>query len=89
MATDRTEEVYAAEEQALTAQEFGVFPNPSKGQLTITVDKPSSINIVDMKGGKLVEAFVEKSMTLTMQPGLYLVNLRRGRLSQTKKLVID
>jgi endoglucanase len=89
MATDRAEEASAEEEEILTEQEFGVFPNPSTGQLTITVDKPSRVNVVDMKGGKLVEAFVEKNITLTMQPGLYLVNLTRGRLSQTKKIIVN
>jgi endoglucanase len=87
-ATDHTEIMAITPEGESLDDAFAVFPNPSEGKITIKVDKPSTIHIMDVKGALLLDTFVEKSLTVDMFSGLYLVQMKRSGISQTKKFVV-
>jgi beta-glucanase (GH16 family) len=68
---------------------LSVFPNPSAGSVTIQVNKPSTVNILDASGKSYFNAHVERSVTVDhMNAGLYIVKMKNQDKISVKKLIV-
>lgn len=81
-------------------QSFVVYPNPSKGNFTVSFDNPSdeSVNIavVDMRGRKIFEKNYQSASTFNQeiqldnaQSGVYLLNLTNGDRKEVKRIIVE
>ena len=77
-----------------------VYPNPSKGDFTITLDGSQSkyldIEVFDMRGRQIFKHNYETSVNFEerislkhAQTGIYILNVNDGMRKSTKKLVIN
>lgn len=71
--------------------QFGVYPNPSSGNITITgwIDEVSVTSVT----GQSIETRVVRNGEYTQvgihaQPGVYLLRCRKGKYTETHKLII-
>ncbi|WP_412984072.1 M28 family peptidase [Pontimicrobium sp. IMCC45349] len=78
----------------VTINGFSIFPNPSKGQITIkqTHHTTTQLKLVDVLGKEVYKASInnlETTLNLThLNKGIYMVILKNERQSVSKKLVI-
>lgn len=70
-------------------EEVGVFPNPSRGQVTIHVQRPAMVQINDVAGRPVFHQAIDKTTTVDqLKTGLYIINVNDGRKRLTRKLVV-
>ena len=83
--------------------DFVIFPNPSKGEITISFDSSSSIadnvniNIYDVSGRQVYNnTFINASTTFNetikfegLQAGVYIAKISQGNSSVSHKLIIE
>jgi GH18 family chitinase len=83
MATEAVAEVEAKEE-------VSVYPNPSRGSLSIRVTEPSRVSIVEVhKGNSVFEADVkERAEVSNLRPGIYAV-ISTGRHRKVTKVIVQ
>ncbi|RAV99470.1 glycosyl hydrolase family 18 protein [Pseudochryseolinea flava] len=83
MATDETSQTSLQEDDA-------VFPNPSKGNLSIRVHEPSQVRIVEIhKGNFVFDQPVKDEVTVSnLQPGFYAVIIS-GRQRKITKVIVQ
>ncbi len=78
---------------------FGVYPNPSNGEVTISLstDKDVNVSLFDIRGRKVYgqlhsntsDSFNEKVDFSSMASGVYMLNVESGSKRAVKKLVIQ
>lgn len=81
----------ATDEVAKAVQEEdAVFPNPSKGNLSIRVAQPSRVNVVEVhKGNSVFDAQVKDRVEITnLKPGFYAV-ITTGRVRKVTKIIVQ
>jgi hypothetical protein len=70
-----------------------IAPNPSKGIIQLDNIKDISIILMDVQGKRIFSSngFHEQSSILIddLQPGVYLVELRKGGTKETRKVVVN
>lgn len=90
---------------ALGIEEFGVgnfsiFPNPNKGQFTVSLNSSSNekvmVTVYDIRGRKVFDETFENSSTFSqsinlnsVQAGMYLVKVSDGSKQATKKIIVE
>lgn len=90
---------------ALGVDEFGVgnfsiFPNPNKGQFTVSLTSPSSENVLisvyDIRGRKIYDNKFENASSFnqtinlnSVQSGMYLVKVSNGQKQATRKIIVE
>lgn len=66
-----------------------LFPNPSNGNVTLTMREPGNVEISEVNGKIYFSDFVEKQLTLhNLKTGFYIVRTRSARSSYVRKLII-
>jgi hypothetical protein len=71
---------------------FNLYPNPSSGNVTIAVDTPAEVSIVDIYGRVIAPETTVSNLspfTTHLTPGLYLVRLRTADGIAVKKLIVN
>jgi hypothetical protein len=78
---------------------FGVYPNPSNGEVTISLstDKDVNVSLFDIRGRKVYgqlhnntsDSFNEKVDFSSMASGVYMLNVESGSKRAIKKIVIQ
>ena len=78
---------------------FGVYPNPSNGEVTISLstDKDVNVSLFDIRGRKVYgqlhnntsDSFNEKVNFSSMASGVYMLNVESGSKRAIKKIVIQ
>lgn len=74
--------------EMIEAPSWNVYPNPSNGEMTIKVEKPTTLSITDMSG-KLIEKIVAEGITkidLGVNAGLYFISDDHGN---SRKLIVE
>lgn len=100
-----TEDYTVNVETQLSVDEFGVgnfsiFPNPNKGQFTVTLNSSSSekvmITVYDIRGRKIYDNAFENSSNFnqrinlnSVQSGMYLVKVSEGDKQATRKIIVE
>lgn len=83
-----TEDNLIAEEEELE-KAIAIFPNPSTGVVTIKVDRPSQVKILDASGKLIHASQVEESLTIDrMTRGMYIVRVHNAMQSKIQKLIV-
>ena len=81
-------------------QSFVVYPNPNKGNFTVSFDNPSdetvNIAVMDMRGRKIFENNYQSGSTFNQeiqlenaQSGVYLLNLTNGDRKEVKRIIVE
>ena len=81
-------------------QSFVVYPNPNKGNFTVSFDNPSdetvNIAVMDMRGRKIFENNYQSGSTFNQeiqlenaQSGVYLLNLTNGNRKEVKRIIVE
>lgn len=81
-------------------QSFVVYPNPNKGNFTVSFDNPSdelvNIAVFDMRGRKIFENNYQSGSTFNQdiqldnaQSGVYLLNLTNGDRKEVKRIIVE
>lgn len=73
--------------EEVKSNDFNVFPNPTKEQLTISTLIPTSFKLTDVKGNIIFENSIQKNETIstaTLEPGMYFIQSTEG---ETIKLI--
>jgi hypothetical protein len=78
---------------------FGVYPNPSNGEVTISLSTSNDVNVslFDVRGRQVYDqlhnntsdSFNEKVDFSAMASGVYMLNVESGSKRAVKKLVIQ
>jgi hypothetical protein len=78
---------------------FGVYPNPSNGEVTISLSTSNDVNVslFDVRGRQVYDqlhsntsdSFNEKIDFSAMASGVYMLNVESGSKRAVKKLVIQ
>jgi|LSQX01.1.fsa_nt_gb archaellum component FlaF (FlaF/FlaG flagellin family) len=76
---------------------FVVYPNPAQGEVHISTRfdvMDASVSIYDMNGRKMLQTNIQLQgentiNTSSLAPGIYLMNIEGGGLSQTTKLIVQ
>lgn len=74
-------------------QTISVYPNPSHGKITISVDRPSEVSVVDLQGRTVIPATtIISSFTIphsSLPSGTYLLRITTSSGTTSKKLLIQ
>lgn len=81
-------------------QSLVVYPNPNKGNFTVSFDNPSdemvNISVVDMRGRKIYENNYQSGSTFNQdiqlenaQSGVYLLSLTNGDRKEVKRIIVE
>ncbi|RAR50460.1 reprolysin-like metallopeptidase [Flavobacterium lacus] len=84
----------------VTPLNFGLYPNPTKGNFTVQLDQVQSekvgITVYDMRGRTIFDqffsnngAFNQEIQLASPQIGVYLVKVSDGNSTETKRLIIE
>lgn len=78
----------------LNAAGLLIYPNPSSGLVTITIenlsDKGATLTVIDLTGRVVLEKTMQSSTTINLtKHGVYLVKLQTENGSVVKKLIIE
>ncbi len=100
-----TEDYTLSVQSALGVDEFGVgsvsiFPNPNKGQFTVTLNSADSdkvmITVYDIRGRRIYDTTFENASNFNqvinlngIQAGMYLVKISDGQRQATKKIIVE
>ena len=81
-------------EELLNANVLSLYPNPSKGLVTVEIKdltvKSATLSITDLAGRVLLEKTIQSSTTVELtQQGLYFVNLKTDKGTVVKKLIVE
>ena len=80
-------------EEVVTQGENGLYPNPTSGSFTIELAEESNVGIFNMVGQNVMNlenVSGHQQVHLEGLPkGLYFVRIQNGKLTETKKLVIE
>lgn len=72
-----------------TTGSLNIYPNPTKGQIKIELDSPTTIEVIDIKGNSVIQEEFESGITLldlrNFQNGVYFV-IANGL---TEKLILE
>jgi len=79
---------------------FSIFPNPNKGQFTVSLNSSSSehvmITVYDIRGRKIYDNRFEYSSNFnqsidlnSVQSGIYLVKVSDGEKKATRKIIVE
>ncbi|MEZ4793122.1 MAG: zinc-dependent metalloprotease [Gelidibacter sp.] len=79
---------------------FSIFPNPNKGQFTVSLNSSSSENVMitvyDIRGRKIYDNTFENSSNFnqsinlnSVQSGMYLVKVSDGEKQATKRIIVE
>ncbi|WP_460220150.1 zinc-dependent metalloprotease [Psychroserpens sp. MEBiC05023] len=79
---------------------FSMFPNPNKGEFTITLNSPSSeainVDVFDIRGRRILSNTYENTSNFSevvrlnnVQTGMYLVTVSDGIKNITKKIIVE
>ena len=81
-------------------QTLVVYPNPSKGNFTVSFDNPTEENVtmavLDMRGRKIFEKNYQAGNTFSQeiqlenaQSGVYLLNVTNGNYKEVKRIIVE
>ena len=74
-------------------QTISVYPNPSHGKITISVDRPSEVSVIDLQGRTVIPATtIISSFTIphsSLPSGTYLLRITTSSGTTSKKLLIQ
>ena len=80
-------------EEVVTQRETVLYPNPTSGCFTIELSEESNVGIFNMVGQNMMnleKVSGHQQVNLEGLPkGLYFVRIQNGKLTETKKLVIE
>jgi endoglucanase len=80
--------VVAASERSETKQ-HSIYPNPSRGEITIRVMSPSHVRILDSNGQSLQQEFVRDVWVVDqLKQGFYLIHIKGENAYEIKKLIV-
>lgn len=92
-------DILGVNENQLTSDSVKIYPNPATSEFTIThtFSSEGNVQLFDITGKKIKELFsgnfaTNKSIKIKTEgiaPGVYLVKINNGKLSTTKKLMIN
>ncbi len=79
---------------------FKLYPNPNNGNFTIAFDSDSTqninISVFDIRGRKVVENTYQNTGEINqninlqdVQPGVYMMVIKDGNITQTRKIIIQ
>jgi hypothetical protein len=91
VATARTAAVASVPEEVLaTDAELSVFPNPSSGQITLRVGKPSHVLIRSVADGASVFAgeVRQTAQVKNLPAGIYTVIVKEGSRTRVRRIVV-
>ena len=82
------------DEQTLTNDVIDIFPNPSKGQVTIQTSAPVQISVFNQLGQllltKRINAEEENKLVLKdLKAGVYLIAIENGREKLNRKIIVE
>jgi beta-glucanase (GH16 family) len=79
----------AEEDPETSIGELSVYPNPSAGNVTIHVVRPSDVEVVDVAGNILFTAKVRDHAAVeNLKPGLYIISMSHNTKREVKKLIV-
>lgn len=87
----------ASTNEHITGPGFDVYPNPASGiihlNIATTCQLPVEVSFTDLQGRLMFEKlFYESAVAIvnisTLQPGAYLIHLKSGNLSGTRKILV-
>lgn len=73
------------------AEQISIYPNPAKGQLTLSVNEKAMVEIINLQGQKMMDFTVSGEKTLDvsqLSAGIYFVKIL-GSKTYVKKVVIE
>jgi len=77
--------------ESLGIQNVNIFPNPTKGEVTISLNSPASYSLVNMLGQEIQKGtFIFGDNTLDvsqLSKGLYFLNIKSSQGTATKKII--
>src|SRR5690606_3905129 len=76
------------------SETFKVYPNPAtKGYVEITskINSPKNISIFDVLGKQVIKTILAGNRLdiLNLNSGIYILKIEQGKISSTKKLVVN
>ncbi|MDV6169405.1 T9SS type A sorting domain-containing protein [Flavobacterium sp. DG1-102-2] len=83
---------YAAGKEPIEG--LSIYPNPAKDRIYITTAKPAmskDVEIFDMLGKRIMQATLNgKELSITnLNRGVYIIKIKEGDASATRKLVVE
>jgi len=69
--------------ESKNSNELSVFPNPTSKEITLTVEQPTTISILNMNGLELLKTTVVKNSTLDvshLSAGIYFIHTAEGQV---------
>lgn len=77
----------------LPIEGLSIYPNPASGQkvfVTTREGKPKTIEIYNVLGKNILSANLtgDELSIAALEPGIYIMKIREGRSSATRKLVV-
>jgi len=72
------------------ADEFAIYPNPSKGQFWIKLEEKANVNLYDLQGRKLYSDKKEAGTTMMQHDfpaGTYIIQVETAKGVISKKLI--
>ena len=78
---------------SLLTPHFSLYPNPSRGDVTVAVSEPTVITVVDLQGRTVIASTPVASVFLiprtSLQPGVYFVRVATVGATSVRKLIVD
>jgi predicted extracellular nuclease len=71
---------------------FSVYPNPAKNRFTVVVEGNATVKIFSVQGAIMITENISQTQefsTVNFSKGLYFVEVSKGKLISTKKLIVE